>query len=209
MFPNTLPKNGRQFLALLGKNGITKRFYLAGGTAVALQLNHRESYDLDFFTQKNIDPLSISRDIKGLGKFEVFYTEKNTLAGTLDGVKISFITYSYPLLFPTIVFEGINLADLRDIALMKLTAISSRGSKKDFFDLYEIIQHQDISLKDLFCLFDKKFSGINYEKVLILKSLTYFEDADKEAMPKLIKEYQWKDVKKFFIDEVKKTLEII
>lgn len=79
MFPNTLPKNGRQFLALLGKNGITKRFYLAGGTAVALQLNHRESYDLDFFTQKNIDPLSISRDIKGLGKFEVFYTEKTLL----------------------------------------------------------------------------------------------------------------------------------
>lgn len=119
------------------------------------------------------------------------------------------MTYSYPLLFPTIVFEGINLADLRDIALMKLTAISSRGSKKDFFDLYEIIQHQDISLKDLFCLFDKEFSGINYEKVLILKNLTYFEDADKEAMPKLIKEYQWKDVKKFLIDEVKKTLEII
>jgi len=99
-------------------------------------------------------------------------------------------------------WQGIKLAQVKDIALMKLVAISDRGTKKDFFDLYEICQ-QTMSLDELFSLLPKKFVNVDYNKYHLLKSLVYFDDAETDPDPDMLKVISWEQVKKFFIDKAK------
>lgn len=205
MFEEALPKDGQKVLAKLEKSGLTKDFYLAGGTAVALQLNHRESLDLDFFSQKSLNTGYLVNKLAFLGKFELLKEDENTVVGSLDRVRVSFMTYPYPLLFPTINFAYTQLADLRDIALMKITAISGRGSRKDFIDLYKIT-NTTISLKELFTLLDEKYKQVRYNRLHLLKSLVYFIDADKEAPLKMKEEISWEEVKDYFTKEAKKLI---
>ncbi len=112
----------------------------------------------------------------------------------LEGVRLSFFEYSYKVLYPFLEFEGLKIADERDIACMKLSAISSRGSRKDFIDIYFILKKY--SLKELFGFFEEKYEGIKYNKIHLLRSLTFFKEADKEAPPLMLKETDWEKVKK-------------
>lgn len=189
-------------LALLKQAGILENFYLAGGTGLALQLNHRLSFDLDFFTQKDIDTKILIQKIKNLGKFSIEKESENTLIGAFEGIRVTFLKYDFPLLFPLKKFLGIEVADSRDIGCMKISAISSRGTKKDFIDLYFICQKM-LPLKRLLKLFEKKYKDVNYNMVHILKSLSYFEDAEKDPMPKMIISVSWEEVKNFFQKEIK------
>jgi len=187
---------------------LCKNFYLAGGTALALQFEHRKSIDLDLFSFKDFDTIELRNGIKTFGKLLVESEEKNTLNTTIDKIKVSFLGYKYKLIFPVVIWEGARIADWRDIACMKLDAASSRGSKKDFIDLYFILQK--ISLKELFKLFDKKYKDIEYSKLHMLKSLIYFTDADEEPMPIMLKDIKWREVKAFFEKEISRiTKEII
>ena len=108
----------------------------------------------------------------------------------------------YGLAFPLLAFSGVKLADERDIAAMKIDAISSRGSKKDFIDLYFLLEKYP--LKKLLEFFEKKYINIKYNKLHILKSLVYFEDAESEPMPVMIKKTDWAEVKDLIKKEVKK-----
>jgi len=101
-------------------------------------------------------------------------------------------------------FGGIKIADEKDIACMKIDAISSRGSKKDFIDLYFLLEKY--SLPELISFFEKKYSAIEFNKLHILKSLTYFKDAEDEPMPIMIKNTNWADVKKKIIKEANKIV---
>ncbi len=102
-------------------------------------------------------------------------------------------------------FLEVDIANVKDIAPMKIAAISDRGSKKDFVDLYFIIEiEKTLSLQECLALYDKKFKALKQNKAHILKSLNYFDDADKEAELKMIKPIQWKKVKSFFEKKVKK-----
>lgn len=101
--------------------------------------------------------------------------------------------------------EGISVADARDIGCMKISAISSRGSKKDFVDLFFICQ-KVTPLATLLDLFKKKYKGVDYNMAHILKSLVYFEDAEKEPMPRMLIKISWNEIKKFFKEEIKKLL---
>jgi len=188
-------------LEILRKAGVLKGFYLAGGTGLALQLRHRISLDLDFFSKKKINPKTLIQKISTLGRFSVEKEEKDTLIGIFNKTNVSFFTYNYPLLFPLIKIKKISVADIRDIGCMKISAISSRGSKKDFVDVFFICQ--SVSLKTLLALFEKKYKGVNYNMVHILKSLVYFDDARKDPMPQMIKKISWPDIEEFFIKEVK------
>ncbi|KUG22961.1 hypothetical protein ASZ90_007246 [hydrocarbon metagenome] len=116
-----------------------------------------------------------------------------TLHATVDHVMVSFFNYDYGLLFPPIKFEGLMLADERDIGAMKLDAVSSRGSKKDFIDIYELLKKY--TLAELIDFFEKKYAGIRYNMLHILKSLIYFDDADEEPPPLMLHGAGWDDIK--------------
>ncbi|MCX6731656.1 MAG: nucleotidyl transferase AbiEii/AbiGii toxin family protein [Candidatus Parcubacteria bacterium] len=190
-------------LDILSRGGIIEGFYLAGGTGLALTLKHRLSYDLDFFSQKVFVENVLAKKIADLGKFEVEKKEPGTLHGLFGNTRLSFLSYPYRLLFPLETICGISVANTIDIACMKIDAISSRGSKKDFIDLYEILK-QGHSLKELFDYFSKKYAELNYNLNHIQKGLIYFDDAEKEESPIMIKPIDWKKIKEFFKTEIKK-----
>jgi hypothetical protein len=177
---------------------------LAGGTALAIQLGHRESIDLDFFSKKDFSVPKIKEALSGIGELAVDYEEDGTLSGVLDGVKISFFHYGYDQLFPLINYEEIFLADERDIAAMKIDTISSRGSKKDFIDIFFLMKKY--SLDQLMGFFEKKYKNIKYNKLHILKSLVYFEDADSNPASMMLVAFDWEKAKKEIEGAVKTCL---
>lgn len=193
-------------LATLGKTGFVQKYYLAGGTALSLHLGHRFSNDLDFFSPTPEEPLIIRSSLEDQGELEIFQNEEGTFNGQLNSVKLSFFWYPYDLLQSLREFQDIKVAAIEDIACMKLDAISSRGTKRDFIDLYAIIQ-EEYGLDELLELFDEKYSKSDYSRLHLLKSLTYFEDAEGDEMPRMINDINWGQVKEFFTKEVPKLVE--
>ena len=206
MFEKVLSRNAKKSLDLLGKSGFLKSAYLAGGTALALQLSHRYSYDFDFFTFKKFDENILVQRFKELfPDFILQRKEWGTILGYLGKTRFSLFFYKYPLLFKTHKFLDITIADIKDISAMKIAAIADRGTKRDFIDLYFILKEAKImTLEKSLKLYDKKFKVLPQNKVHILKSLLYFENADKDQSPKMIKPIKWPKVKEFFIDEQKR-----
>ncbi|GAH93373.1 unnamed protein product [marine sediment metagenome] len=198
-----ISKKTKANLEILTREGMLKTFYLAGGTGAALQLRHRVSLDLDFFTEKDIDAKTLIQKIKTRGEISIERETENTLIGIFYGTRVSFLKYDYPLLFDLKQIKEINVADLRDIGCMKIDAISSRGMKRDFIDLFFICK-EVISLKNLLSLFKRKYKSVNYNMMHILKSLTYFEDAESNPMPRMTVPVSWQEIKSFFKKEIKK-----
>lgn len=170
-------------------------FYLAGGTALALQLGHRRSVDFDWFSEDPIDdPLRLASEIGAAGApLVVDRTEKGTLHGTVGRVRVTFLEYRYPLLRPPLkTAAGLRLASLEDIACMKLAAVAQRGSKKDFVDLYALGRH--LSLAEMLRLYRRKYAVIDPGHLLF--ALSFFDDADAERLPTMLRPCEWAVVKK-------------
>lgn len=201
MYPEAINQKTQCVFRKINQAEFIKDFYLAGGTALAIHLGHRESIDLDFFSQKEFSSVKIKNKLSNLGSFELISEEAGTLHCLLDEVKISFFHYPYQLLFPFVNFEKTNLADERDITAMKIDAVSSRGSKKDFIDLYFLLEKY--SLKNIFDFFEKKYSQIKFNRLHILKSLIFFDDAEKDPEPIMLKNISWDKVK----NEIKKNVD--
>lgn len=205
MHLETLASKTKLVLAKLGKNNWLKNYYLAGGTALALQFGHRQSVDLDFFTVKTINTNLLIKKVSRAGRFTLLKEEENTVEGILDGVKVSFMIYPYIFLKKTLKFDNnVNLASATDIALMKLNAIAGRNVKKDFIDLYYFLNKEKKDLFWLFAQMKNKYRGLDYDVMHLYKSLVYFVEADKEPMPKMLCKINWAVVKDFFIKEVKR-----
>lgn len=208
MFTETLSQSTRSNLEILKKAGVVSSFYLAGGSAVALYLGHRLSFDLDFFTFEPFPADDLILRMSNQGELKVIERSANTILANFNGERVSFFVYPYPLSFPTQSFQGILLADLRDIAPMKLDAISSRGTKRDFIDLY-FISLEGINLETVFDLFQKKYAKVSYNLFHLIKSLSYFEDAEKDEMPRMLKPVSWEAIKKFFSEEARRLSQIL
>lgn len=178
-----------------------KNFYLSGGTALSLLLGHRESEDLDFFTKSSFQPSLLQQKLLQHGVLENVQIDEGTLNLFMNKVKLQFLYYPYDLLEEFIPWNGINLSSIIDIACTKLITISMRGSKKDFIDLYVILQQ--ITLKELFGKLEKKYTKVQYNYPHILKSLVYFNDADDQPMPRMHSAIQWENVKDFMLTQVK------
>ena len=206
MFEETLAKGAKENLALLGQSSILNDAYLGGGTAVALQLGHRISVDFDFFTTKEFVPKSFSSQLSKLGSFYEAQADKGTVIGEFEGIKFSLFRYEYPLIFSPLKYLSLDMADIRDIAAMKIDAVATRGAKRDFIDLYFICK-SGYSLGSLLDFYDKKYGKLASNLVHIQKSLIFFEDAAPEKMPKMLKEVEWEEVKRYFISEVKSGFE--
>lgn len=203
MFLETIPDALKSNLESLGKEKFIKQFYLAGGTALALQLGHRISRDLDFFTPKTFSEKKLISILEKLGKLEIDTLEVETILGVLNDTRISFFFYRYLLVLPAVSFLGVNLADIKEIGAMKLDAVQSRGKKRDFIDIWAIL-NRGIKLEELFYWFEKKYAGVKYNKQHILKSLVYFADAENDDMPQMLKKISWKEIKIYIENEVKK-----
>lgn len=183
---------------------VLSSFYLAGGTGLALRLGHRRSVDLDFFAREAFDENAILPKIQRLSEFSVVAKSPGTLHVQINGTKVSFLAFDYPTLFPCGEFHGVQVADPRDIACMKLSAIAGRGTKRDFIDLYAVaLEH---GLSQIMEWFNTKFAAANYSRVHLLKSLTYFVDAEKDPAPDLLVPISWEQVKQFFSTEVPQLL---
>lgn len=186
-------------LESLRTTGVLEPFYLGGGTGLALRLGHRRSNDLDFFSSDPTDPDALIRNMRTLPDFAVAAVAPDTLHATLRQTKLSFLVYPYPVLFPLAVFLGVNVANPRDIACMKIAAIASRGVRRDFIDLYFVAKQH--GLPRTIEWFRQKYAQVNYSLTHVLKSLTYFEIADKEPMPEMLAHSSWEEVKEFFSRE--------
>lgn len=204
MFTKTLFGNTKKALALLGRSRLLDKAYLAGGTALALQLGHRVSVDLDFFTPKAFDATQLVRNFRKIAAFEEEQQTAGTLLGTLEGIRFSLFLYPYRVLFPLKRFLGIQMLDWREIAAMKLAAIGTRGIKRDFIDLYFILRAR-VSLKQALSWYQRKYDSSSSSMVHIQKSLVYFVDADPNEMPRMLKKTEWQTVKSYFEGEVKKA----
>jgi hypothetical protein len=200
MYPQTLYPKTKKILDDLKNLGFLKDWYLAGGTGLALQLGHRKSIDLDFFTDNFPKRELLLGQLKTLSP-KITQETKGTLDASMGGVKVSFLEYDYLLLGKKVEYEGIKIAGVLDITCMKVTAISSRGSKKDFVDLYFVLEKY--SLSEIFEAVEKKFRGVKYQKLHLLKSISYFADADKDPSPDMIKKASWEDIKKDLEKKVK------
>lgn len=197
------PATLRDLEVLVGR-GITDGFYLAGGTGLATHLGHRESHDLDFFSETPFNEDSLIKRLVDVGPFALEKKESGTVRGTFHDTLVSFFHYPYPLLAEAVPAFGVPVALVQDIACMKLDALASRGAKRDFVDIYMIIQKAEFSLPRLFELFEKKYTGIHYNLMHIKKGLVYFADAEREPMPLMSDPVAWETVKEFFLTESRK-----
>ncbi|MFY9225411.1 MAG: nucleotidyl transferase AbiEii/AbiGii toxin family protein [Blastocatellia bacterium] len=200
-YQETMQSGIEETMSTLQKSAVLKSFYLAGGTALALQIGHRKSFDLDFFSQ-DFDENVVEEKVKTINGFKLVKKETQTLHISIGKSKVSFLGYPYPLVFPYRFFNTVAIADVRDIAAMKMTAIANRGTKRDFFDLFTVAQL--FSISELFEVFKSKFSKVNYSKNHVLRSLTYFNDAEDDVELKMLNNTSWQEVKAFFIKEVPK-----
>jgi hypothetical protein len=204
MFYNILDKKRIALLPFF--RNLEEKFYLGGGTALALQIGHRDSLDFDFFKNGDIDTKKLFDDIKEVfegHKLLKIQEERNTLDLIIDDtVKVSFFGYKYELIDDVINEENLTLASIRDIGCMKLSAITGRASNKDYIDIYYILKA--IPLAELLEKASEKFPDL--DRNLILKSLVYFEDIEVEPiMFKNNNNLNLEEVKIFLEREVKKV----
>lgn len=167
-------------------------FNLAGGTSLALQIGHRESYDLDFFGNRPFTYQEINDLVSTSGEVKIIHQTKNILILSVDGVKVDFVNYRYPLLETPLIIDGLRLLKQKDIGAMKLAAITNCGKKRDFFDLFFLLRQ--FSMAELISSYREKFNDGN--EWLVGKSITWFEDAEKDEDVKVFEPVPWAEVKK-------------
>ena len=186
-------------------------FYLVGGTALSLQMKLRKSYDFDFFSQSPFNENKLYDSILQLfpNDTKVIQLTNGTCNLVIKDVRTSFFEYPYPLVNQThsaFPIEKLYMADIEDIAAMKMSAIGGRGAKKDFFDLYHIFTRTDLSAEKLIQLLKKKF-GNNFNFSYMLMGLDYFDDAEDEVLPELFVDFDWNKTKKYFVQKKKELME--
>jgi len=175
---------------------------LVGGTSLALQIGHRNSIDIDMFGTLEADEFDIDKILNKIGSITVLKKTKNINIYLIDGIKVDLVNYHYPWLGETIIEDNLRLAGAKDIAAMKLAAITGRGTKKDFIDLNFLLQFY--TLEEMLGFYKLKYNDAS--EILALKSLTYFEDADNEEDPRMLMSMNWGNVKELITLSIKEYL---
>jgi len=173
-------------------------FHLVGGTAIALMIGHRKSVDVDLFSDFSFDTAQLLENISADFDFNLFFSSKNTLKGSIDKIQVDILAHRYPLISKPVTQENISMLSLPDIIAMKLNAIATSGQRvKDFIDVYYLLDKYSIS--DMVDFYKTKYS--QYNEVNILKSLVYFEDVDLTDWPQIMAdpELEWNKVKQRLI----------
>jgi predicted nucleotidyltransferase component of viral defense system len=185
---------------LVSRLPFIQRFYLAGGTGLALHLGHRFSVDLDLFSPDNNavgpDQRAVLRDSFEDPSLAITYDKDMTFVANWRGVGLSFFCLSlYPLVEPRWLLDGVPIASLAEIGAMKLAAIIDRGTRKDLVDLYYILQ--SVSLDNLFQVAAAKYARVRTFAISATRALAYFEDAEALPMPQMLDRTSWTKMKRF------------
>lgn len=201
MFGSVLSSDAQRALAVLASNATIKNGYLAGGSALALWYGHRYSVDFDFFSDTPFDTYALNQELKKLGLFREELVREKTLLGTFNSIKFSYFYYPYALLEKPELFQGVSIARPHDIAAMKLVAITDRGTKKDYVDLYTLIK-QGVPFNTMFALYEQKYHLLDSNRFTLIQALQYFDEADQTEMPKMTTSVSWDEVKQFLTKEL-------
>ena len=194
VLPDTL-----ELLKTLMNQPLLYEMRLVGGTSLALQYGHRRSVDLDFFgkTTEDIEELTemmnhCAENVKRgtcSKKIKTFY---------LNEVKVDVVNYDYKWIDEPVIEQGLILASPKDIAAMKVNAVMGRGTKKDFVDVYFLLQH--FSFDDIIRFYLQKYpEGSEYRGLL---SMTYFADADPQPMPFMFQPVEWNTIQQEILHQV-------
>jgi Nucleotidyl transferase AbiEii toxin, Type IV TA system len=199
-----LPTSTFNVLKKISPLDFLKDFNLVGGTALALYWGHRISDDIDLFTDKKNELLYLEGELNKIEGAEFISRTPIGLFYSIDSVKTDFLIYPYPFALKSYTEDSIQLAHLDDTVTMKLGAITNRGAKKDFVDLYYILQHY--SFEKLCSLYTEKYKTKNL--LALFRSLTYFDDAETKDMPELLidKKLTWQTIKKEIEKKVKEYI---
>jgi hypothetical protein len=173
---------------------------LVGGTGLALQLGHRKSVDIDLFGKVNFEYDNCSEDLAIVGKITRIKESKYINIIKIGDIKVDFVNYKYPWIGDLKSNDGIRLASIEDIAAMKLNAITGRGTKKDFVDLYFLLKL--FSFEQLFSFYEKKYDDGNV--FLVRKSIPYFRDAERNEMPEMLIKVSWGEIKSNILSSFRK-----
>jgi len=151
------------------------KFVLVGGTAIALQLGHRESIDFDLAALDEIDNLSIRRKLKSFHIDRVMRDDIEEFTLLINGVKLTFFQYPFKISASKKLDDFIKLPDLLTLAAMKAYALGRRAKWKDYVDLYFILKQQQIAkiVKKAKHIFGNEFNEKNFRM-----QLSYFKDLD-------------------------------
>ncbi len=204
MHEKVLPPHALELLTALEKrrSAALRGWVLAGGAALALRLGHRAAGAFDFFRTNAVDMAALLMALGRAGACEVLNHDARTLNVLVGGTKLAFFRVSFGVVHPPTPYRFFAVADLMDLALMKLVAIADRGSRKDFVDLWCILQ-EGLSLRECIDLLPRKYGAGHVNTYHVLKSLAYFDDAEKEPMPELLRALDWEKCKAYFAKEAR------
>jgi predicted nucleotidyltransferase component of viral defense system len=184
-----------ELLIQLQQKNYLNGFYLAGGTALSLRIGHRKSVDIDLFSNFDFDVAQLLEDLSHDFPFNLFFSASNTIKGSIHEVQVDILAHRYPLISEPFQEGNITLLSIPDIIAMKLNAISGSGQRvKDFVDIYYLLDEYTIA--EMIAFYKLKYS--QYNEVNVLKSLTWFEDAEISNWPVILNnpELNWTMVKK-------------
>lgn len=167
-----------------------------------MQLGHRSSIDLDLFGHVSCDDIELRKILASHWELQLINTSTNVKLFTINGVKVDIVNYDSPWIDEMIVEDGLRLASVQEIAAMKVRAIVGRGTRKDFVDLYYLLQH--FTMKEILDLFYKKYPDVN--DFVAIRSLTYFEDAEQNPMPLMHTSDLWDAMKAYIKKSVMEIL---
>lgn len=188
----TIEPHTLELLKSIMKESLFSDMRLVGGTALALQYGHRQSVDLYVFGKMPENSDAMEDVLSGIGDLQIIKVSERIRIYFIDKIKVDFVDYSrYPWIDSPVEENGIRLASPKDIAAMKVNAAEGRGTKKDFIDIYFLLQHY--SLADILGFYNKKYP--EHSEFRALMSLTYFEDAEEQLMPKMFKHVSWENIK--------------
>ncbi len=194
----------RELLKWIGRQDFIPPFYLAGGTALALQMGHRKSVDLDFFSQTDeVHERTRQRVIHAVAEHggQVIENVDGNLVLLMNDVRVGFFSYGYKLLEPFKQLENLNLASMLDIGLMKLDAVIGRGSRKDFIDLYVIAGQYP--LEELLQAGARKYPASRDFALMAVESFVLFDNAERDVQPELMIDTAWEEVQEYFVGQAK------
>jgi len=203
LYYQTIDSKTLELLKILMKTPEFSGLILVGGTSLALQIGHRKSVDIDLFGKFKLDDYQFSTTLRQFGSVVQLDNSQNIKTYLIDNIKVDFVNYPYSWIAPVHFKDGIRLACMTDIAAMKLAAITGRGTKKDFIDIFSLLSYY--TLEQMLEFYHKKFP--DGSEFMVLKSLNYFEDAESEELPVLIKKLDWKEVKSTITEETRKFID--
>lgn len=198
LYLETVESSTLELLKKLQRLPVLEQTRLVGGTALALQLGHRKSIDLDFFGTVDCEAEYLRESIAGIASLTILKESPHIHIYIVDGIKVDIVNYKYPWLDDVVLEQGLRLASVSDIAAMKITAIIGRGTKKDFIDIAFLLHH--FSLEEILHFDAAKYNDSSV--FMAMKSLAYFDDAEADPMPDMFVNQSWQQVKAYILSKI-------